>query len=148
MAVTSNSFRQHFPEFADRKVYADPAFNYWNTVAGKMVNAARWFDMLDTGIELFVAHNLVLEKQALDAAAVGGAPGLSTGPVNSKSVDKVSVAYDTAAALEVGAGHWNLTVYGTRFVALSKMFGAGPIHIGGGDSLALSGGAWPGPYVY
>jgi len=46
----------------------------------------------------------------------------------------------------LNAGHWNLTVYGTRFIRFAKMFGAGPIQIGIGYNPSPFGGpAWPGP---
>lgn len=93
---------------------------------------------------LFIAHHAVLERKALDAAAQpGGVPGVSTGVINSKSVDKVSVGYDTAAGTEEGAGHWNLTVYGIRLKSLFNMMGAGPVQVGIG--CPAGPGAWPGP---
>jgi hypothetical protein len=50
---------------------------------------------------------------------------VAAGMVARKTVDKVSVTYDTASAMEEDAGHWNLTVYGTRFIRLARMVGTG-----------------------
>jgi hypothetical protein len=68
-----------------------------------------------------------------------------TGVINSKSVDKVSIGYDTAGGIEAGAGHWNLTIYGTRLIKLIKMVGAGPVQVGIGCTPMYSGSAWSGP---
>jgi hypothetical protein len=129
MAVTAATFRTDYPEFADTTAYPDSGVNYWLRVAGLLLNTGRWQDMLDVGTELFVAHNLVLERQAQKSAANGAAPGVSTGPVSSKTVGPVTQAYDTTAGIVADAGHWNLTTYGTRFVQLVLMFGAGPIQV-------------------
>jgi hypothetical protein len=118
--------------------------NYWLTFAGKLVNAARWGNLTDDGIQLFAGHNLSLERKAMDASDNGATPGESVGVINNMSVDKVSVGYDSASAAELDAGHWNLTIYGTRFVRLARMMGSGGLQIGGGEGLAI--GAWPGPW--
>jgi len=99
--------------------------------------------------ELYVAHNLALELRTNKEAAAGGVPGTTTGPLTSKSVDKLSVAYDVNAGIEEKAGHWSLTVYGSRFIRLARMFGMGPVVIHGGRAPPLSGayGAWVGPPV-
>jgi len=85
--------------------------------------------LFDFGLELMVAHNLALERRALDEGAKGGVPGWGRGLVNNSSVDKATVGYDTTAAIEEGAGHWNLTTYGTRFKRLMNLVGAGPFQI-------------------
>jgi hypothetical protein len=129
MAVTVNVFRQDFPEFADDGSYPDSAVIFYLTLAGKLLNEARWGDVLDMGTELFIAHNLVLERNAQKTAAAGGVPGQNSGPLASKAVGPVNASYDTSAGIEEGAGHWNLTIYGTRFISLVRMFGAGPIQV-------------------
>ena len=50
--------------------------------------------------------------------------------MSAKSVDKVSVSYDTQASVSPDAGHWNLTIYGQRMWTLIQMFGAGPVQFG------------------
>lgn len=132
MAVpTEDQFRQDFPEFADAAKYTPDMFTFWMTVAAAMLNASKWnpATLYNLGLELFVAHNLVLEAQSLATASVGGIPGLSTGALSAKAVDKVSASYDTAAGLELDGGHWNLTVYGTRFLRMARMMGAGPVQV-------------------
>lgn len=129
MTVTPASFRADYPEFTDTTAYPDSGVTYWLMIAGLLLNVQRWQDMLDVGTELFVAHNLVLERQAQKSAANGAAPGVSTGPISSKTVGPVTQAYDTAAGINQDAGHWNLTTFGTRFYQLMQMFGAGPIQV-------------------
>lgn len=151
MAVTEESFRQHYPEFQSKDRFPDGAITYYITLAGLLLSSARWSTLLDLGTELFIAHNIALERRAQDEAAKGAVPGQTTGPVNAKGVGPVSVGYDTANGIVQGAGHWNLTIYGTRFMELVSMFGAGPIQIGIGSTPPLSTqgawyGPWPGPW--
>lgn len=120
-------FRNDFPEFADPTKYSDTQVALWLSVAGHLVNAERWGPLMDLALGLVAAHHLVLGARDVQAAEVGGVPGQMTGPQSSKSVDKVSASYDTGAATIDGAGFWNLTSYGVRFVTLSKSIGAGPL---------------------
>lgn len=148
VSVTHASFRGDFPVFADAARYPEPSISFWLGLARKLLRADRWDDLIDIGAELFVAHNLVLERRAQDLADNGGVPGLTTGPINSQSVDKASVGYDTGAGIELDAGHWNNTIYGTRFIHLARLVGAGPVQVGvsqcGTDPLS-SQNAWCGP---
>ena len=152
MTVTATSFRADFPEFADAVRYPDPMLAFWIKVAGSLLNAERWQDALDYGTELFVAHNATLHAKRIFEAANGAPPGINTGPINSKSVDKVSVGYDTGAASLEDAGFWNLTTYGTQFYQLANWMGAGPTQLGIGMPPVLDatfgasfayGGPWP-----
>lgn len=114
--------------------------------------------LADFATEMFVAHNLVLEKQAVAQAAQGGDPGTNVGIINSKSVGSVSVGYDVSSIVEDKGGYFNKTLYGMRFLRLARLKGSGPIQIGigynyspfsnwssfnGGVALAW-GGPWPG----
>lgn len=115
---------------AAQYVYTSAQIAYWLTIAVQMVNASRWGVLTDHGLALFTAHNLVLEKLAQNAVVKGGVPGIPKGPVSSAGADKVSVSYDTSAGLEVGAGHWNQTDYGKRFIRLLRQMGAGGLQVG------------------
>lgn len=129
--------------------YPDGLIQFWLNLAYKLLPAARWFDVLDEGAQLFTAHNIVLEYQAQAAAQSGSVPGLATGPVSSKSVDKVSVGYSTGDTAVAGAGDWNYTTYGQRFIRMARLFGAGPIQVGIGYNPGLGGGyAWAGPWPW
>lgn len=148
MTVTVASFRQNFPEFGSITKYPNSQAAFWLDVADKLVaNRYRWGELRDTGIQLFVAHMLVLEYQAQQQSQTGGLPGTDVGPVNNKSVDKVSYGMDVAAATDPGAGHWNLTTYGTRYMYLVKLIGMGPIQVGIGCG-GLGQLGWQGPWEY
>lgn len=54
------------------------------------------------------------------AAAIGGGGGANSGVVSSKSVDKVSVSYDSSATMNPDAGFWNNTRYGAEFWQLIR----------------------------
>lgn len=160
MSVTIATFRADLPEFASLANYPNSAVTYWLAVGGILLNTDRWgvgatvavsppTTEYDIGLEMFTAHNLVLERQAQKAAATGALPGLNTGAVSADSVGSVSRSYDTAAALELDAGHWNLTTYGTRFIKLARMFGVGGLQMAGTIFPPYgSAGAWPGPWPY
>lgn len=130
MTITPTTFRTNFPEFASTTTYPNAMVQFWLGVAYQMVRAEVWSTMLDVGVQLFTAHNCVLEAQAARAAATGGVPGGPVGPANNKSVDKVSVGYDTAAGTVPGWGNWNLTTYGTRFKYFVDIFGMGGVQVG------------------
>ncbi|NML34943.1 DUF4054 domain-containing protein [Paraburkholderia sp. G-4-1-8] len=127
--MTPSQLRSDFPEFADVTIYPDSLVNMWLTVANSLVNPIRWAELTDLGIELAACHHLAISAKDQLAASVGGVPGEVKGPTASKSVDKVSVSYDTSAVTLTDAGFWNMTSYGTRFLGLARMFGAGGLQI-------------------
>lgn len=141
MAVTAASFRVDFPEFADIVAYPDAVIAYWLAFGAlMMLNTDRWGNgstaaasppttPYDMGLELFAAHNLVLQRQAMKSAAKGGTPGVMTGAVSGKTVGPVTQNYDTNAGIVADAGHWNLTTYGVRFIQLAMMMGSGGIQL-------------------
>jgi hypothetical protein len=147
MPITAERFRADFPEFCDKEVFLPSQIDYYLRLAYMMLNPQRWGNTIDFGAGLFVAHNVALEAKQQAVAASGGIPGASSGIISSKSVDKVSISYDTASGLQADAGHWNLTLYGTRFIRLARMMGSGPIQVGIGMAPSGSGGAWSGPIV-
>lgn len=115
--------------------------------------------LADLATEQWVAHQIVLEKQAIAAAQTGGDPGTKIGIISNKSVNGVSVGFDVGAVtggnMQENAGYYNQTVYGMRFYRLMKLRGAGPIQIGIGTAPPFlffnsfgylgSSNAWAGP---
>lgn len=149
MTVTAASFRGAFPAFASMTTYPDTVINFWIRFALQFINAQRWGQSLDLGVMLFVAHNLSLEFNAMAAAKKGQNPGFVTGPVTSASVDKVSYSRDVSAALDPKNGHWNLSIYGIRYIRLALMMGAGPVYVGAPSPAEQDRQqAWPGPMFY
>lgn len=161
--ITAKTFRTDFPPFASVALYPDPVVNLWIGVAGMLMLPTRWgpgsttaenpaSTPLDFAQELFVAHNLALEKTAQDSANRGATPGASKGLITGDHVGSVSRSYDTSGAMEEGAGHWNLTIYGTRLKRLMELFGAGPTQVGVGHDpwgcafgFGYDGVPWVGP---
>ncbi len=133
MTVTISSFRNDFPEFVSSAAYPDSGITYWLNLGVQLFSPAVWSTLVDTATELFIAHNLVLEQQAANSANNGGVPGINSGPLNSKSVDKVSAGYDSGASTLEGFGNFNLTTYGTRLAWLVNMAGIGGIQTGSWD---------------
>ncbi len=127
--MTPDQFRADFPEFSDPEQYPDSLIAFWQTVATSLVNTDRWGTLADLGLELATAHHLALAARDQASVDSGGLPGQMTGPTASKSVDKVSVGYDTAAATLTGAGFWALTRYGVQYVQLGRLNGAGGIQL-------------------
>lgn len=123
------TFRANFPEFASTSVYPDAQITFWATLAEAQVVRNVWCDLWSTGVQLYVAHEITLAAQNVQAAAAGGSPGQSGGIANSKAVGAVNVAYDAATQTEKDAGWWNRTTYGQQFIRLARLFGAGAIQL-------------------
>lgn len=138
--VSVPHFRSILPEFADSSIYTNEMLQPWLWVASKQLNQHRWGAMYSIGVSWFVAHQMALDRQAVLASRRGGVPGTSTGVVSAKAVNGVSVSYDTALGGLEGAGDWNLTTYGIRFLNWARMVGSGGVQITGNDG-------WPGEAV-
>ncbi|AOY96859.1 hypothetical protein BKK79_35795 [Cupriavidus sp. USMAA2-4] len=127
--MTPEQFRADFPEFSDTTKYPNTLIQMWLTVATSLVNPVRWMELTNLGLALVTAHHLVLAQRDGATADVGGTPGEVKGPTSSKSVDKVSVSYDTGAVALSDAGFWNMTSYGIRFLNFARMMGAGGLQL-------------------
>ena len=129
MSVTPATFRSQLPEFSCTITYPDSQINFWSGLAVTLINPERFSDILDYATALFIAHHLAVGARDQAAANAGGQPGQVTGPQTSKSVDKVSVSYDTSATTIEGGGFWNGTSYGVRLLMLAKIYGTGGLQI-------------------
>jgi hypothetical protein len=153
--VTYQSFISDLPEFSNATIFPQSAFSYYQNFAtimltsvwGQPAPAGQPNSLYDIGQEQFIAHNLVIEALNQKSVAVGGLPGLNKGAISGENAGQVSVSYDTSATLELDAGHWNLTTYGTRFLSVARMLGAQPMQIGpqGIGGPPFDGPAWIGP---
>lgn len=143
--LTPLQFRTAFPVFMNPTCYTDGEIEFWAALADKLHNKDRWGDLLDFGIQLFIAHNLAIDAVNRGAVKAGQAPGQVVGAVTSGSVDKASYSRDVSSVMEPNAGHWNLTTYGLRYRRLVLMVGAGPVQLPMGDPQGGVGSmAWPG----
>jgi hypothetical protein len=130
--ATAAAFRVAAPAFKDVDMFPDDSVSFWLQAAAQLLNPNRWRSSIGLGTLLFVQHNLALEAFATEQAEAGGIPGMARGVVSAEAGKSVSASYDTALAGEPDAGHWNLTVYGSRFIRMTRMFGMGPIQVNTG----------------
>lgn len=125
------AFRESFPQFTVDLV-PDTRVQFHLTVAGKLLPATRWDDLLDQGVSLYVAHQLTLELEALKTQDGTGGIDAAAGAVTSetKTVGSMSHAVTRAGASGQGsalinAGQYNSTVYGQQLWQLMQIVGAG-----------------------
>lgn len=118
-------FRADFPEFADSVRFPSSTITLWSNLGEQLISADRFGSTFTQAVELFTAHNAVLAAGNVSSTAAGGMPGQTGGIVSSKAVGSVSVSYDTASAMETGAGHWNQTTYGRQYIRLARLIGQG-----------------------
>ena len=128
MTVTALSFVEAFPEFREM---SSGQLSFWLTQALRMVNPEAWGDETDLGVSLLFAHYLTLAKRNAKAAAAGGLPGQTSGPISSKQVGPVSQSYDTGAGTYDGEAFYNLTSYGVTFFSMVQVVGMGAIQVTG-----------------
>jgi len=102
---------------------------FWAGVAELQINKCLWDNMYVNGVQLYVAHEITLAAQNVQAASVGGSPGQHGGIANSKAVGAVNVGYDANTQTEKDAGWWNRTIYGQQFIRLARMFGSGAVQL-------------------
>lgn len=126
--MNTATFRQNMPAFQDAAVFPDAQVAFWLALATKMLRPERWDDLLDYGVQLFVAHHLVLAARSAQEVANGGLPGTVRGTISSEHVENLSVSYGTPGGLE-GAGHWGLSTYGQQFYGLLRWIGAGGVQL-------------------
>jgi hypothetical protein len=123
---TVSDFRRDLPQFTDPVKYPEAQIqfrlNLADVLLSENITGKEVFPYL---AELFVAHYMALQAADNRSAAIGGAGGANSGVVTSKSVDKVSMGYDSSATLNPDAGFWNNSRYGSEFYQLILMFGAG-----------------------
>lgn len=121
------NFREHYVEFAHSmpENFTDEQITFWYQFAVKLLTEERWHDIYNEGLELFVAHNILIEKNQQLAYAAGNFTGTPLGNISSKSVGGVSVSYDLSSFMEDHAGEWNLTTYGRRFIYYARLVGTG-----------------------
>lgn len=125
MTVSAASFVGTFPAFSNME---PTTVTFWLGVAVNLVDPSKFGNMTDAAVSLATAHYLSLAQRAQEYADAGAGPDLpriQTG----KNVGGLASSYDVGAATIPGEGQWNLTIYGTQFVDLRNMFGAGGIQL-------------------
>lgn len=129
--ATYTTFVAVFPEFSDAGKYPQTQVDFWLAEATNQLSASRFKTSFDLAQMLFTAHYLALGRRDQIAANGGGVGGASLGMTSSKTVDKVSVSYDTASTALEGAGEWNATAYGQRLYRMILAVSTGPFYVPG-----------------
>ncbi len=124
MTFDTAAFRKAFPEFNDTEMYPSPQVQFWVDFISRQIDPCVWKQSWNMGVSLYLAHELTLARQNIQAANVGGTPGQQGGIASSKTVGSVTVQYDPQTSTEKDAGYWNLSTYGKQFYRLSRVFGA------------------------
>ncbi len=122
---TIAQFRADFPQFSDDTRFPDAQIQFRLNLADRQMGQQGKESVFAYMVELFVAHYLYLWDRDRRSAMLGGAGGANSGVLNSKSVDKISMGYDTTATLNPNAGFWNNSRYGSEFYQQILWFGAG-----------------------
>ena len=127
---TAGMFLAAFPEFTGK--VTDELISKWIALAGDCFNFNRFGSYWELAMGLFTAHNLILKLKAGNADTPEGillAKASATGVEQSKSVDTLSVSYDTGSTLEEYKGWGNLkeTSYGRQLIDLIKACSAGGV---------------------
>jgi hypothetical protein len=123
------TFIANYPEFSNSVAYPSMQIQFYLTNGYQDCSSRRWGSMQDRGVQLYVAHNLVLAMRRARAASTGAPPGQAQGMISAKTVDKVTIGYSPdKVALEKG-GDWNLTDYGIQFLRIARMVGSGGLQL-------------------
>lgn len=131
---TVEQFLSLYPQFTQLD---DTIVLFYIKMASNSLSAARWGDLWEMGMALFVAHHLILwmkvtqglGEDAPESQIINNS--LSAGLTSSKSVGSLSKSYDYSDINGDfgGWGTWKLTAFGQQFVTYAKMLGKGGSYI-------------------
>jgi len=127
--LTVEQFRSDFPEFSDASKYSNDSIQMWidYIISDNQFPIHRWGTLQLLGQELYIAHQIALGAWS-GMPGIGGIPGLGfSGIANSRSVNGVSVSYDTTLGTDADMGEYALTLYGRRLWTMMMNAGAGPV---------------------
>ena len=128
--IDPDQFRKEFPEFSNTDRFTNAMIDMWSGIADSMLNVNRWGDLLETGIKLFVAHNIAVQAQNVAMSVVpGGVPGQGAGLMSNQGAGSVSVGIDTQATILDQGGKYNLTHYGVQFLKIGRILSAGGLQL-------------------
>jgi hypothetical protein len=155
MAIDVPGFRANFPEFKSTTIYPDSMVNLWLQYAYILLPSRRWNVAIDLGAQLYTAHNLTMQGLSTAEGSNGAPPGMTIGPISSKTVGELTIAYDTAMGAHAEDGPFASTRYGTLLLHMARQFGSGPLQSPPGFTppgqqfnsgvFSPMGAAWSGP---
>lgn len=118
-----DQFRVDLKEFADTTKFTDNMIEFWYGVGDRLMDATHF--LTDTIVrnymlELWVAHNVIMDYNNQVAVAAGNYTGEGLKPASSYSVGDVSISYDNGSFMEQNGGDWNATIYGRKLLRLIR----------------------------
>jgi|GEM_PF-405946 len=144
-AFTAANFTAFYPQFIDlqegaakigytlKLVIPDAAFTIFLAEANGRVQENRWHSQWLGGMCNYIAHKATLYLAATTVRDVQGliASSMPRAVMTSKSVDGVSVSYDTESIARDldGYGDFKSTTYGQQFASTAKLLGKGGMMI-------------------
>lgn len=129
---TKEQFLTMYPQFGS---VPDIVLRAWLKLAHSCVRFARWGDLWEMGMGLFIAHFLTLYLQAATPEGAKNqeiiSAGLAKGITSSKSVADMSVSYDFGSVANEFAGWGTLaqTSYGQQLAGFAKLVSMGGMTI-------------------
>jgi hypothetical protein len=119
----ADQFRVDLKEFADTVRFTDGMIGFWYGIGDRLMDATHF--LTDTTVrnymlELWVAHNVIMDYNNQIAVAAGNYTGEGLKPANSYSVGDVSISYDNSSFMEQNGGDWNATIYGRKLLRLIR----------------------------
>jgi hypothetical protein len=109
-------FRETFPAFSDESKYPEEVITPWATIGEQLLTQSRWDILWTLGVQLYVAHNLTIDKPNPTQMLV---------TQSSKTLAGESISTSNMVIAEKNAGLWNTTTYGQRLFQLMKVVGMG-----------------------
>lgn len=138
-AYTLSNFLLAYPQFGVNEEGATfvptPVLTMFLNLAHACIKEARWHDMWEFAMGLFIAHFVTLWLQGTadpnSGAAATIAAGQARGVVVSESANDLSVSYDhsTVGNDLDGWAAWKLTVYGQQLATMGKLVGKGGMYV-------------------
>lgn len=133
---TVEDFLAMYPQFGvvndvGERVIPCVVLRAWLKMAHAVLNKARYGDMWEMAMGLFIAHWLTLYLQTTaspnDPVKKIISAGLSQGVQTSKSAGDLSVSYDFSVVTNDfdGWGTYKYTVFGQQFIGLAKLVSLG-----------------------
>lgn len=133
-AFTRADFIAFYPQFTGK--VSDGILDQFVAMANAVVLQARWHDMWNFGMCLFIAHFVTLYLQTLSGGVSATASQViesakAKGLQTSKSVGDLSVGYDYSAILTDinGWPMWRTTEYGLQFMQYARLLGKGGMYV-------------------
>lgn len=121
---TKEDFLKFYPQFKDQ--ISDEILDSFVKLGVSNVNKARFGASWNIAINNYIAHFLSMYLDTSQRTKTG-----TPGVVSSKSVDGVSVSYDTSSILKDldGWGAFKLTGFGITYANLAKVYSRMPFYV-------------------